>query len=136
MNRAESAFRDAFKRLQTDQPQRLPKGTVVSQNNIAREAGYDPSALRKSRFPTFIAEIQQWLAQSAIEKKPSARQTELIQGARNKELRDKIKTLQVQRDNALSLLVEADRIILELTAELETLRAVKTVQNVTPIIRN
>nr|WP_302685079.1 hypothetical protein [Pseudomonas syringae]UVN17909.1 hypothetical protein pPsy0479a_00077 [Pseudomonas syringae] len=58
---AEGSFRSAFERLKTDNPSILAKGTPVSQNNVAREAGLDPSALKKARFPELVSEIQQWI---------------------------------------------------------------------------
>jgi hypothetical protein len=41
---AELSFRQSFERLKTDEPIRLPKGTPVSQNNVAKEADVDPRA--------------------------------------------------------------------------------------------
>jgi hypothetical protein len=58
---AEQRFRAAFDRLKDDKPQILPRGTPVSQNNVAKEAGTDPTALRKKRFPALIREIQAWV---------------------------------------------------------------------------
>ena len=54
-------YRAAFERLKSNKPERLPKGTPVSQNNVAKEAGSDPSALKKARFPLLIAEIQKYV---------------------------------------------------------------------------
>jgi len=45
-------YRAAFERLKNNKPERLPKGTPVSQNNVAKEAGSDPSALKKRAFPS------------------------------------------------------------------------------------
>jgi hypothetical protein len=58
---AEMRFRDAFRRLRNGEPKIMPHGTAVSQNNVAREAGCDPSALRKSRFPALVREIQAYV---------------------------------------------------------------------------
>lgn len=55
---AEKNFRMAFERLKSGKTTRLPEGAQISQNNVAREAGYDPSALKKARFPTLVYEIQ------------------------------------------------------------------------------
>ena len=54
-------YNAAFERLKHNRPERLPKGALVSQNNVAKEAGSDPSALKKSRFPLLIAEIQKYV---------------------------------------------------------------------------
>lgn len=48
---AEQRFRLAFERLKANKPNVLNPGSVVSQNNVAREAKCDPSALRKSESP-------------------------------------------------------------------------------------
>jgi len=116
-SRAEHEFRDAFDRLKRDRPQNLSKGTPVSQNNVAKEAGCDPSALRKSRYPSLIEEIQRWIQSRAPEVSPSPRQTVLAQRKRNRTLKQRINDLKAQRDSLASLLVEADAKILELTLE-------------------
>lgn len=131
--RAESAFREAFDRLKRDKPDRLPKGTPVSQNNVAKEAGCDPSALRKARYPSLIAEIQRWIEEHAPDASPSPRQAILAQRSRNRSLREKIKALKAERDHALSLLVEADAKILDLTMENMRLQTQLPPSNVTPI---
>lgn len=131
--RAESAFREAFDRLKRDKPDRLPKGTPVSQNNVAKEAGCDPSALRKARYPSLIAEIQRWIAEHAPDSSPSPRQAILAQRSRNRSLREKIEALKAERDHALSLLVEADAKILDLTMENICLQSHLPPSNVTPM---
>ena len=49
VSKAELKFREAFERLKVGKPDILPKGTPLSQNNVAKEAGVDPSALRRAR---------------------------------------------------------------------------------------
>ena len=61
ISKAELKFRDAFERLKQDKPDILAKGTPLSQNNVAKEAGVDPSALRRTRFPELVSEIQDWI---------------------------------------------------------------------------
>lgn len=123
VRRAEQGFRDAFARLKSNQPVRLAKGTVLSQNNIAKEAGCDPSALKKARYPALVAEIQAWLHDNPIV--PCKSQTRTIAGQRNKNRSQKLRIDEVtaQRDHAMSLLVEADAKILELVQENTRLRA-------------
>lgn len=58
---AEQRFRLAFERLKANTPKLVEFGTLVTQNNVAREAGCDPSALRKARFPALIREIQAYI---------------------------------------------------------------------------
>jgi hypothetical protein len=48
---AEQDFRDAFDRLKRGKPIHLEKGAKVTQNNVAKEADRDPTALKKSRHP-------------------------------------------------------------------------------------
>jgi hypothetical protein len=96
---AEDQFREAFVRLRNGQPRVLPLGTAVTQSNVSREAGCDPSALRKTRYPELISEIQKYVlrARGGVES---------------------------DRDHVMSLLLEADNTILQLTLELAKLRRV------------
>jgi len=113
---ANQRFREAFKRLKAGDPIVLPKGTPVSQNNVAKEAGTDPSALRKSRYPALIREIQAWLE---INKSQDELKQERVK--RQKEARRDsatvIEDLTKQRDEAQSALVSAHMRILELLEE-------------------
>jgi hypothetical protein len=115
---AEANFRAAFKRLKDGAPKVLPPGTPVSQNNIAKEAGCDPSALRKARFPSLVAEIQNYLATDAGERPESERQKLLKQRQHSRSARDTIADLKKQRDVAAGLLVEANIQIAILTRRL------------------
>ena len=58
---AQANFREAFERLKASAPKILPPGTPVSQNNVAKEAGCDPTALKKQRYPDLVAEIQAYV---------------------------------------------------------------------------
>lgn len=119
---AADQYRDAFERLKLNRPQLLPKGTPVTQNNVAKEAGSDPSALKKSRFPSLIAEIKTYVEQHAEERLPSLNQVNLLARQKSRALRDRIKQVARQRDQLASLLSEADAKIIELydrIAELE-----------------
>lgn len=119
---ASEQYRAAFERLKSNKPERLPKGTPVSQNNVAKEAGSDPSALKKARFPLLIAEIQKYVELQAEERPPSVRQVSLLARQKNRSLRERIEEITQQRDHLASLLSEADTTILELydrIAELE-----------------
>ena len=119
---AADQYRDAFERLKLNRPQLLPKGTPVTQNNVAKEAGSDPSALKKSRFPSLIAEIKTYVEQNAEERPPSLNQVNLLARQKSRALRDRIEQVVRQRDQLASLLSEADAKIVELydrIAELE-----------------
>ncbi|MDF9779328.1 hypothetical protein [Pseudomonas baetica] len=119
---AADQYRDAFERLKLDRPQLLPKGTPVTQNNVAKEAGSDPSALKKSRFPSLIAEIKNYVEQHAEERPPSLNKLNLLARQKSRTLRDRVEQVARQRDQLASLLSEADAKIIELydrIAELE-----------------
>lgn len=120
---AEQRFRDAFERLKLGVPQVLPKGTPVSQNNVAKEAGCDPSALRKTRFPLLVLAIQEWVETQKGEQPTSERQRLLKKRSKNRDMRETIADLKKQRDNAVGLLVDADLRIVELTEKLADVQA-------------
>lgn len=130
MSKAEQAFRDAFERLKINAPLRVAKDSMLSQNLVAKEAGTDPSALKKARFPSLVAEIQRWVSASEKPVTASKRQAELRQREKNRSLRDQINDLKAQRDAVSSRLLEADAKILELTLELERYRASPLPRNV------
>jgi len=116
--KAEIKFRDAFERLKSGKPNIIPKGSSISQNNIAKEAGVDPSALRRSRFPELVSEIQSWIeAHKRDAPKKSARQMMLAQRSKNRDLREKISALESQRDKAINKLLDAQARVIELTRE-------------------
>lgn len=118
---AEQRFRQAFERLKVGDPKILPKGTPVSQNNVAKEAGCDTSALRKSRFPSLIREIQAYV-ELHKEERPSQRQVLIKQRKARQEQRNRLADVIRQRDFAQSQLASANRRIVELAEELKRLR--------------
>ncbi|EPU1531450.1 hypothetical protein ACVUQY_006647, partial [Pseudomonas aeruginosa] len=101
---AADQYRDAFERLKLNRPQLLPKGTPVTQNNVAKEAGSDPSALKKSRFPSLITEIKTYVEQHVEERLPSLNQVNLLARQKSRALRDRIEQVARQRDQLASLL--------------------------------
>jgi len=128
---AEKSFRKAFERLKQGNAERLPKNAPVSQNNVAKEAGCDPSALRKTRYPSLVSEIQRWVEEHAPKTPPSQRQSIIAKRSHNRDFKARIKELKVQRDHLASLLVEADTKIFELTLENERLQQLSPRENVT-----
>lgn len=120
---AEQRFRDAFERLKLGVPQLLPKGTPVSQNNVAKEAGCDPSALRKSRFPLLVISIKDWVEAHKSEQPRSQRQRLLRQRRKNRDTRETIADLKKQRDTTAGLLADADRMIVNLSEKVADLQA-------------
>lgn len=121
-NTAEERFRESFERLKLGKPTVLPKGTPVSQNNVAKEANCDPSALRKKRFPSLIAEIQQYVESNKEEAPDSNRQKMLKRSKRNRNTREIIADLKRQRDVSAGLLADATLLIVELTEEISDVR--------------
>lgn len=115
---AEVNFREAFERLKIGACKVIPVGSPVSQNNVAKEAGCDPSALRKSRFPSLIGEIQTYLTVNVAARPESERQKLIKRRQQSRSFRETISDLKNQRDAAAGLLVEANAQILLLTRKL------------------
>lgn len=130
IGRAEATFSAAFERLKSNTPQRLPVGTPVSQNNVAREAGLDPSALKKARFPQLVEDIQAWVAAAPIGPAASQRSRDQMRRRKNRSLRERLQAAEQQRDNALNLLVQADAQILVLSQENARLKTLLPEDNV------
>jgi|OpeIllAssembly_1097287.scaffolds.fasta_scaffold234969_2 chromosome segregation ATPase len=118
---AEQRFRQAFERLRADKPKVLSPGTPVSQNNVAKEAGCDTSALRKSRFPSLVRQIQEYV-KDHHQKRPSKRQDQLRKRKSRAKLRLRLDEVASQRDHAQSQLASANRRIVELSDELRIVR--------------
>jgi hypothetical protein len=118
---AADQFRAAFERLKDGSPMRMPPGTAVSQNNVAREAGTDPTALRKSRFPTLVAEIQGYVSEHERQEPVSARQVGETKRKANRSLQERLFEVSRQRDILASKLCEADPTILELRGRFDQL---------------
>lgn len=120
---AETNFREAFERLKAGVPRVLPPGTLVSQNNVAKEAGCDPTALKKTRFPDLVIEIQAYVASHAQERPRSERQRQIKARQVSRSKSEIIASLKAQRDQAASRLVEADELIGTLTLRVRDLEA-------------
>jgi tRNA U34 5-carboxymethylaminomethyl modifying GTPase MnmE/TrmE len=133
-SKAEDSFRAAFERLKSNAPNLLPKGTIITQNNIAREAGVDPSAFKKSRFPRLIDEIKNWLDSNKQVPLTSRRQQLISNRNRIKALQERMDMLKSQRDNALTLLADADILITELSLENTRLKKLLPNSNITSLL--
>lgn len=123
MSKAEDDLRAAFVRLRDGAPAVVPLGTRVTQNNVAREAGKDPSAFKKSRYPGLISEIQAYLAAVGSAPRTSKRQDTLKRRKKSRKLKQILEDVTKERDHALSLLVGADSRILELYQQIADLEA-------------
>nr|WP_180205524.1 hypothetical protein [Pseudomonas sp. SbOxS1]NYU05639.1 hypothetical protein [Pseudomonas sp. SbOxS1] len=130
---AADLYRAAFERLKINKPERLPRGTPVTQNNVAKEAGSDPSALKKSRFPLLIVEIKTYIEQHAESRPPSPNQVNVLARQKRRALRDRINQVAQQRDQLASLLVEADAKIVELYDRIAELEAQLPTSNIIPL---
>ncbi|QDS25194.1 hypothetical protein FPQ37_02450 [Burkholderia contaminans] len=119
---AEQRFLLAFERLKAGNPRVLPRGTPVSQNNVAREAGTDPTALRRTRYPALIREIQAWVEINGLERAIKKQRQERRRSAKS-DLSTRVKELENQRDKAQSQLNSAGRMVLELRQENARLRS-------------
>lgn len=120
---AEDRFRAAFARLKAGEPQILPRGNSVSQNNVAKEAECDPSALRKSRYPELINEIQAYVDAHQGDLPPSRRQEILKKRNKNRTVRQAKLASDQQRDQLASQLLSANAMIIELTRKLADAQA-------------
>ena len=122
---AEKSFWDAFDRLKTGKPKNVPVGTPVSQNNVAKEADRDPSALRKSRYPKLIRAIQKWIEDNGSGPRSRTSSASLLKGARdkNRQLTARVEEVVRQRDTAMARLVTAEDSILQLHQRLEDYKA-------------
>ncbi|MFZ6638550.1 hypothetical protein ACO0LL_02360 [Undibacterium sp. TC4M20W] len=108
----EKIFQMAFERLVNGIPEILPVGSAVTQNNVAREAGHTPSALRKERFPALIKKIQIYVASSkrnaCEEGKTTSKKDAPAQGHIREE---RLNVLEAESTNKLlSLLVEVSEL--------------------------
>lgn len=120
---SETKFREAFERLKSGMTQILPKAALVSQNNVAKEASCDPSALRKSRFPILVAEIQTYLSAQQHDQSPLNRRHLILRRQRSRDSQKMIIDLRRQRDFSASLLVEATARTSLLTLKVRDLEA-------------
>ena len=120
---AEENYQAAFERLRDGKPRVLPKGTPVSQNNVAKEAGNDPSALKSARFPTVIANIKAWLEIHKSHEELKQKRTRQQREARL-DLKAQVSVLKRQRDRLQSQRVRGHEYILELMEQMEALQTV------------
>jgi hypothetical protein len=118
---AEERYRQAFERLKNGQPELLAHGTTVSQNNVALEAGRDTSALKKSRFPVLVKEIQDYLKLHGLDEPQGASKTSRKRDSA-RSAKDRLADTRLQRDMAQSLLASANYRVVELATEVQTLR--------------
>lgn len=125
---AEKNFREAFGRLKENCPKNLPLDTPVSQNNVAKEAGKHPTALKKERFPLLIGEIQAYVESRTESKNSSKSNTH----RKKRKLTDKLRDVSEQRDRLASIVESQDNYIAELLEKISALEAGTNVTTITP----
>lgn len=118
MSKAEALFREAFERLKTNTPINTPIGTKVSQNNVAKEAGKHPTALKKDRFPILVLEIQDYLRQKESDDELDAKKLEL---RKQRTMKEKLADCKRQRDKLSSICDAQAQIIEDLLSEIDNL---------------
>lgn len=118
---AEQRFRQAFERLKKGTQTTLPMTAQVSQNNVAKEAGCDPSALRKIRYPSLVREIQAYIEIQKIHY-PSQRSLKAKQKNKRTDLKTRINVITTQRDEAHSRLLHFQLIAQEMGEEIIALK--------------
>ena len=107
------------------------KGTPLSQNNVAKEAGVDPSARCRARFLELVTDIQAWIGARQYESpQKTPRQMMLTQRSRNRDFQEQNHALKGPRDNALGQQVDAQARILASTLESQRSRAWLSQSNV------
>lgn len=121
---AEELFTEAFERLKANQPTELSKGTPVTQNNVAREAGRNTSALRKERYPRLVLEIQAWMRSQKEQYNSKKRSTD----NRSRTLKQKLQDHQKQVEKLSSIVSAQDNYIIELLEEIDQLKSRKVVK--------
>lgn len=109
MSKAETLFKEAFERLKTNTPINLPNGTKISQNNVAKEAGKHPTALKKDRFPLLVMEIQDYIKQQEIDTDTINRKKQL---RKQRSLQERLADCKKQRDKLASI-CEAQAALIE-----------------------
>lgn len=120
---AEQVFREAFERLKQNRPTALPVDSPVTQNNIAREAGRDPSALKRDRYPLLILEIQAYIKSKSEMLQKKQRVTDNRSRTEKQQLAD----CRRQRDKLASIVAAQNAYLEELLDEIERLKAGKVV---------
>ena len=115
MSSAETLFKEAFERLKSNTPVNVPKGTKISQNNVAKEAGKHPTALKKDRFPLLVLEIQDYIKQREIDTETINKKKEL---RKQRNLKERLVDCKKQRDKLASICEAQADLIEQLRDEL------------------
>lgn len=115
MSKAESLFKEAFERLKTNSPINVSKGSKITQNNVAKEAGKHPTALKKNRFPLLVLEIQDYIKQQDIDIDTINKKKQL---RKQRSLEERLADCKKQRDKLASICEAQAALIEQLRDEL------------------
>jgi predicted RNase H-like nuclease (RuvC/YqgF family) len=116
--KAEDLFREAFERLKVNKPINIASDSKVTQNNIAREAGKHPTALKLDRYPLLVLEIQSY-TESQKEEQVSRRKSS---DRRSRSDKDKLADYKNQVDKMSSIIEALHNHIETLDDEIEDLK--------------
>ncbi len=116
---AEQDFRDAFERLKKGKTIRLPLGAPVTQANVAREAGRDPSALKKERYPLLILAVQAYVTSKSEQERGRKRTTD----NRARTDKQKLADYRKQIDRLSSIVAAQNSTIEDLLDEVDRLKS-------------
>lgn len=116
-------FNEAFERLKNNTPVRLPPGTPVTQNNVAREAGRDPSALRSERYPELLQTIQAFI----FSRNEQVKESKKTPKNRARKLEQRLADCRKQRDRLSSICQSQQSFIEELMDKIARLEEGKVV---------
>lgn len=120
MSKAESMFREAFERLKANAPINVPRGTQVSQNNVAKEASKHPTALKKDRFPILVLEIQDYLKQRELDNDLANKKKQV---RKQRTIEQRYKDCKKQRDKLASICEAQSNLIDSLIDEIDFLKS-------------
>lgn len=119
MSKAETLFREAFERIKTNTTINIPKGSRLSQNNVAKEAGQHPTALKKDRYPILVLEIQDYSKQQEIDSEIINKKKQL---RKQRTLKDRLADCKNQRDKLVSICEAQAELIEDLMDEITDLK--------------
>ncbi|KZY78285.1 hypothetical protein A3740_01035 [Oleiphilus sp. HI0068] len=116
--KAEVLFREAFQRLKENKPINVPGNSKISQNNVAKEAGKHPTALKADRYPLLIMEIQSYIESQ----KEAAVESRKASDNRSRTDKQKLKDYKNQVNKMASTIEAMHNHIETLEKELEELK--------------
>ncbi|MBH1494018.1 hypothetical protein JY423_02140 [Stenotrophomonas maltophilia] len=111
---AESKFRAALARIIDGSALNVERNAQITQNNVAREAGVDPSALRASRYPALVMEIRDLAGMARADVGSMGHKPHRPRSEERRNEKQRYQDMKRQRDHAAALLASADSEVLRL----------------------